>query len=182
MQVSVVQVAAADAEMQMQERVLQRSKYMSKLTDVFVAADTSGDGKMSLQEFQALMEVPNVLTMFQCLDLEIHEVISLFNLLDNGDGIVTQEEFLNGVMRLKGHARSLDIVAISKDLQTVMTHQDMHTEEMNKFSHLNGELLQFVRSIPRQHGAGQIIRGDGTKLLPRITTRKTETGDQYSSI
>ena len=57
------------------------------------------------------------------LDLEVHEVVSLFNLLDDGDGLITHDEFLNGVMRLKGHARSLDIIAISKDMQTQLRKQ-----------------------------------------------------------
>ena len=94
-----LQVASADAEMVMQERVLKRAKYIDKLNELFSKADTSGDGKISLEEFKEMMEMPQVQTWFQMLDLEVHEVVSLFNLLDDGDGLITHDEFLNGVMR-----------------------------------------------------------------------------------
>jgi len=144
-----LQVAAADAEMVMRERVLQRNKYIQRLNDLFTAADTSGDGKISLEEFKDLMEQPQVMTWFQLLDLEVHEVVSLFNLLDDGDGFVTHDEFLNGVMRLKGHARALDIVAISKDLQCVMDQQTAHADQLNHIEEINSKLLLLVQCPPR---------------------------------
>ena len=45
----------------MQERVLQRAKYIEKLNELFITADTSGDGRISLEEFKDLMEMPHVL-------------------------------------------------------------------------------------------------------------------------
>ena len=39
-------------------------------------------------------------------------VCLIFNLIDNGDGSVTYDEFVQGICRLKGHAREIDVIAI----------------------------------------------------------------------
>merc|ERR1712050_516249 len=47
------------------------------------------------------------------LELEVEDADAVFNMLDtNCVGEITFEDFLRGVMRLKGQARSLDMVAI----------------------------------------------------------------------
>merc|ERR1712032_688366 len=67
-----------------------------------------------------MLQNRSVKAWFAVLDLEVHEVMSLFDLLDDGDGRITYAEFMKGVMRLKGQARELDVVAISKDCQNLM--------------------------------------------------------------
>eukprot|EP00913_Durusdinium_trenchii_P035650 g33360.t1 len=58
-----------------------------------------------------------VAAYFQTLDLDVHEGRALFHLLDNGDGEVTLDEFIDGIMRCKGHARAIDQVAMHADLK-----------------------------------------------------------------
>mmetsp|Transcript_15975 Transcript_15975/g.37365 ORF Transcript_15975/g.37365 Transcript_15975/m.37365 type:complete len:83 (-) Transcript_15975:70-318(-) len=41
-------------------------------------------------------------------------------MLDSGDGKVSQEAFVNGVMHLKGSARSQDAVLILRDCERIM--------------------------------------------------------------
>ena len=40
--------------------------------------------------------------------LELCAGRALFHLLDNGDGEVTLDEFIDGIMRCKGNARAID--------------------------------------------------------------------------
>jgi len=43
----------------------------------------------------------------------VYEVGQLFQLLDKaGDGMVTFEEFSNGIMRLRGGAKSIDLISV----------------------------------------------------------------------
>eukprot|EP00913_Durusdinium_trenchii_P028265 g26494.t1 len=58
-----------------------------------------------------------VAAYFQTLDLDVHEGAALFHLLDNGDGEVTLDEFIDGIMRCKGPARAIDQVAMHADLK-----------------------------------------------------------------
>eukprot|EP00438_Fugacium_kawagutii_P000620 Skav224342 [mRNA] locus=scaffold2411:43913:44588:- [translate_table: standard] len=43
------------------------------------------------------------------LELEYHDLLSLFEFLDNGDGQITLKEFIEGAARLRGGAKALDI-------------------------------------------------------------------------
>merc|ERR1712032_1116002 len=54
-----------------------------------------------------------------CLDLEVHEYVGLFNLIDSGAGVVSFPEFLTGVQRLRGQARSVDLIGVVLDVQKI---------------------------------------------------------------
>jgi len=64
---------------------------------------------MGLQSLVGNQKVEAWLTQ---LELEVHDVNLLFRLLDNGDGSVSYEEFLDNAIRLKGQARSADVIAL----------------------------------------------------------------------
>merc|ERR1711874_121257 len=108
--------ASSDDEIMMAEYSRKRRDYLLKLHDIFKFADLSGDGTISEEEFDSLMESPEMLQYLQLLGLEVHESVALFELLDDGDGCVTYEEFVAGASRLKGQARSLDLMSLQRDI------------------------------------------------------------------
>merc|ERR1712046_405026 len=71
-------------------------------------------------EFERVMSQTDVQHYLSSLDLEIHEYQLLFDLLDDGDGVITYDEFIEGLSRLKGQARTLDLVALQLDLKKVL--------------------------------------------------------------
>merc|ERR1719191_547403 len=104
--------AEADREMKMAEKKLQRDAYIRSLQTLFNELDTDGGGHLSLEEVRAMMKDPRVEIWMSVLDLEVHEVEDLFSLLDTGDGEISFDEFMGGLMRLKGHAKSIDVVQV----------------------------------------------------------------------
>eukprot|EP00971_Amphidinium_carterae_P064882 1285702-Amphidinium_carterae.1 len=65
--------AGADAEMMVQEKAKKRAQYLEKLKAVFIMADVSGDGMVTEEEFNGILEKPIVRTLLQALELEFHE-------------------------------------------------------------------------------------------------------------
>lgn len=116
-----LQVASNDSELAIASKLTQKNKYKKEVQQLFTAADKSGDGHVSLPEFEQILENPNVKTWLSVLELEVHEVDGLFHLLDNGDGYITFEEFLAGVVRLKGAARSVDVMTMLYENQKMTT-------------------------------------------------------------
>jgi Ca2+-binding EF-hand superfamily protein len=98
------------------EQSAKRIKVLNKLNELFKEADKSGDGLLDRDEFEQVLGHPEVRLYLQSLELDIHEEKALFQLIDDGDDNITYAEFINGVMRLKGQARSLDVVAMMRDL------------------------------------------------------------------
>lgn len=53
---------------------------------------------------------PKVRAYFQALDLDVSQAHEVFDLLDvGGTGYVTVNEFVDGILRLRGQARSIDV-------------------------------------------------------------------------
>ncbi|CAJ1339974.1 unnamed protein product [Effrenium voratum] len=113
--------AAGDAALAVQEKVRSKEQYVSRLEEIFLEADGDGNGVITRQEMDAACSNPVVLHYLSILEIEVHEVEPLFDLLDDGDGEVTIKEFCQGIMRLKGQARSLDVISIMHDANIIMT-------------------------------------------------------------
>jgi hypothetical protein len=104
--------ASHDEEMMVISKMKEREKLVDKLKHFFAEADTSGDGMLSKDEFEAILEDPKMQAWLQVLELEVYEVTALYNLLDDGTGQICSEEFIGGAMRLKGNARAIDSITI----------------------------------------------------------------------
>lgn len=118
-----LQAAANDSDMMMQERLKETKELAQKLEVTFSKFDVSGDGTITRQEFYRSVRAPHVRDCLAQLGLSCVDFKALFELLDDGDGVVSYQEFSNNVVRLKGTARSQDVVAIlheSKKLHSMV--------------------------------------------------------------
>eukprot|EP00930_Biecheleria_cincta_P019177 TRINITY_DN14709_c0_g1_i2.p1 TRINITY_DN14709_c0_g1~~TRINITY_DN14709_c0_g1_i2.p1 ORF type:complete len:650 (-),score=103.38 TRINITY_DN14709_c0_g1_i2:147-1817(-) len=94
---------------------LQRQKHMNKyhvlLKKFFSQLDASGDGTVDIKEFDELLMSGNPKLKFWLsqLELDYHDLYGLFELLDDGDGVLSLQEFMAAAMRLKGQAKSIDL-------------------------------------------------------------------------
>lgn len=120
-----MQIASQDEDLMTVEKLKEKDAYLRKLKVFFEAADQSGDGAIDIEEFQVFLDNPKVRSWFQLLGLEFHEASHLFQLLDDGDGLITIDEFIKGLMRLKGHSWSIDVVSLQREvgkLQGMLEH------------------------------------------------------------
>jgi hypothetical protein len=106
-------IASNDSESQGHEQRKRSKSYIEKLRRVFQAVDTSGDGRLSWEEFSRVMANPDVGVILKMFDVEISDAAELFSMLDlNLSGEITFDDFLRGMTRMKGPARSVDIVTL----------------------------------------------------------------------
>jgi len=107
--------AENDADMAMENSRRQAGETHRKLEDLFMVADEDGDGHLSPEEFVAAMSLPSVQRFLNSLDVSIRDCGPLFDILDDGDGMITIAEFCKGLMQLKGQARAIDLVVLQHD-------------------------------------------------------------------
>uniref|UniRef100_A0A7S2QGW3 EF-hand domain-containing protein n=1 Tax=Zooxanthella nutricula TaxID=1333877 RepID=A0A7S2QGW3_9DINO len=112
--------ASEDVSMVLAEQKKKQEMYMHRLQDFFIAADESNDGYLSRQEFYSIMEFPEVQTYCNFLELKGSDIEQLFDALDVGNGKISYSEFCRGVLRVKGMARSLDLVTVMHDCQLLL--------------------------------------------------------------
>eukprot|EP00435_Cladocopium_sp_Y103_P009886 s3202_g2.t1 len=105
--------AQNDAENLVVERLRKKDdEYVARLEAVFKAIDKAGDGMITEERLTDILSHPKVEAYFQTLDIDVQESANLFHIIDNGDGEVTLDEFIDGIMRCKGQARAVDQVAM----------------------------------------------------------------------
>lgn len=111
--------ATSDNDMMVSERLKKQQMYIERLKDLFCAADQSGDGFISRDELDEILNIQEVRAYLQTLDLEVHEGEVLFDLLDDGDGLISWDEFIQGLLRFKGQARSVDLMMLKAECMKV---------------------------------------------------------------
>jgi hypothetical protein len=110
---------------------------LMKARAIFVAADFNASGSISWEDFERVLHHKDVTSFFDALDLDAAEGKTLFDLLDlTGDGTVSADEFLCGCLRLRGSAKALDLLVLSREVtqlcdkntQAILLNRQMATE------------------------------------------------------
>eukprot|EP00913_Durusdinium_trenchii_P009450 g8883.t1 len=104
-----MKTASSDEELAFRQKERDKATYTRKVKKLFQAMDFSGDGSISIDEFAKLVASPKLQFWISQLELEYHDLLSLFEFLDNGDGQITLNEFIEGAARLRGSAKALDV-------------------------------------------------------------------------
>lgn len=114
-----LQAASSDAEMLVQEKHCLVTTITGKLAAVFQAVGTSDDGMLTEDLFHLVISNSNVQAWLSSLGLDVYDIEGLFALFDEGEGCVSCDTFLHGILRLKGQARSLDVISISSQCDKI---------------------------------------------------------------
>mmetsp|Transcript_22315 Transcript_22315/g.51697 ORF Transcript_22315/g.51697 Transcript_22315/m.51697 type:complete len:616 (-) Transcript_22315:60-1907(-) len=112
-------VVQNDSEQMLVNQLKKRSEDVQKLEGVFRAIDKEGTGLITEDRLDEVLCSKDVVAYLQTLDVDVHEGHALFRLMDNGDGEVTLDEFIDGIMRCKGPARAIDQVALHVEVKNL---------------------------------------------------------------
>jgi len=113
-----IQMAQRDHDVMIRQQEKQAKTLTSELKSVFACLDTSGDGLLSFNELLAIEQQPELKFWLNALDIDTSDLQGLFRLLDtDGDGEVTFDEFFQGAIRMKGTAKSVDMLTILRQLR-----------------------------------------------------------------
>ncbi|CAJ1460972.1 unnamed protein product [Effrenium voratum] len=103
----------SDKELAIQEELRNKKLRMNWIRDVFSELDSSGDGTVTLGEFENQLNHEAVIAYFNTLKLDVSDARTLFKLLDSdGSDGVNIDEFVSGCYRLSGEATTLHTQAL----------------------------------------------------------------------
>lgn len=109
-------IATSDDHIMLRQEEREMKTHTRNMEKLFGWMDISGDGTVDLDEFEALLDEhtgdPAVRKWLAAMGFHVDDVSSIFKLIDDGDGSLSAEELICGAKRLKGDARSLDLMTL----------------------------------------------------------------------
>merc|ERR1712217_911174 len=117
---NAVEAARGQRDFLIQKEMELREKCIREMRVLFAEMDQDGRGHICLEDVNAYLQDPRVQGFFTALGLDTSDTKRLFKLIDDdGSGDVDANEFLEGCLRLKGEAKSIDVCAILHHLKLV---------------------------------------------------------------
>jgi len=152
--------AAGDSEVAVMERLAKKEKDVARLREIFREGDKDGSGSVDWQEFQTMIQNPRVRAWLGILELDITDMATVFNLLDDGDGHVQFDEFISGVMKCRGAARGVEVVNLLSEYRQIL-------QQLDEMKHNLQDLLH--GGVPAQtawqQGGGRLPLEEGEEVV-----------------
>jgi len=111
-------LAKLDKEMTITDQLDEEQGFVDELKSFFQRADIDRSGTISWEEFSEQLKDTKVRAHFMTMGIDVQSVVSVFEVLDRkGNGSVAIKDFVEGCIRLKGGARSIDVCMLVHDVQ-----------------------------------------------------------------
>eukprot|EP00400_MALV-I_sp_L67-5_P000018 gene18-393_t len=112
-----------------QER--ERTRVLGHLRDIFDLADEDCSGSLTIDEFREALSNPDVENKLKLIDLPVSDAEELFIVLDHsGDGELSVDEFIGGCVRLKGNAKSKDLLSVQISVESLAKRLDVLEDKL----------------------------------------------------
>merc|ERR1712217_275472 len=105
--------------------------------------DIDQSGKITVQEFDAACSKRRVQLTLEKMNLTRKDMDELWEILDDGDGELDSDEFISGVLRLSGEAKSKEMMQLSKEIADLEASVEFMEESMG----VSGKRIQDMRGL-----------------------------------
>mmetsp|Transcript_57861 Transcript_57861/g.137751 ORF Transcript_57861/g.137751 Transcript_57861/m.137751 type:complete len:828 (+) Transcript_57861:125-2608(+) len=98
------------------------------LRRIFDDMDEDNSGTLTREEFSDVLVDIDFIRKMRSLDIELEELPDVFDILDDGDGVIDAQEFISGLMWMQGNAMNRDIMKATNLIRYTTKHLN-HTME-----------------------------------------------------
>lgn len=111
------EMARTEKESLIQEQLRRKHIYVKHFRQLFAEGDADGSGFISFDEFERFLEDEQLQAYLAHFNVDVDSAWQIFRLIDsNKDGSVTLEEFISGLLTMKGPAKAIDVKTIGYDI------------------------------------------------------------------
>jgi voltage-gated sodium channel len=123
---------------------LQYCQMRAELYKIFQEVDEDGSGKLTKEEFLDVLDDVAFIRKMKQLDIDLVELPEIFGILDDGDGVLTAEEFISGLMKMHGPCQSKDML---KATRTMMKCQGRGGECLNRLDDMYDSEMDMIQEV-----------------------------------
>lgn len=147
-----------DEETLLAQKDQEQKSLLKTFRCLFEVMDEDDSGTLTLEEFQGAFETKEVATKLKLLGFKEEDCQVIFNLLDEGDGCLTIDEFFEGLQEMKGPAQAKQVFMVRKRVEQIwnlllqFSHevdQDLNDLCQGQKRLRNGTILQRARQYSR---------------------------------
>lgn len=109
-----------DAQELLKEKAKSKQLELARFRRVFEDMDVDGDGELSWPEFESAFEDKDLSAQLRLLGIEPSNCREIFNMLDTGDGVLSVEEFFQGIACLEGTAQAKELFRTRKTTELLV--------------------------------------------------------------
>jgi Ca2+-binding EF-hand superfamily protein len=114
-----ISTAAADAEHKLALKEAAFHNLLNELREVFLMTDQDGNGQLTIQEFESMKDDERIVKLMAEMDMVL-TTEQFFEALDlDGQGSVTIDEFVQGVLRYQATPTNLDVYTVLGHVQRI---------------------------------------------------------------
>jgi len=171
------EMAQADKDQVIMDQLRLREEHIQAFREMFLKVDLDGEESISYGELELLLARDDMQAYLSHLDITVESTWNMFKLLDtDGSGELSIEEFVDGLLRLKGQAKTIDLVGISYDIRRqAVVLADFMTFVEDQFEAILGTPPSGLGDAPPSPSGGR-------RTVRRTNDRKSVTARRTSSI
>jgi voltage-gated sodium channel len=118
------------------------------LREIFLEADVDHDGKMTMTEFKECMERSDVQNKLSVMELPCEEATDLFSILDEEQkGEIDIEAFISGTMKLKGSAKSKDMMGVVVSQRSILRRVERIERNLGRLEPLTTVVPALMKAL-----------------------------------
>jgi len=121
---------ADDDELEAQKKDRLKKKYIAKLEKLFlICSNDSGKQYLMWEDFERNLEDETISLWLSTMDIDATDLKAMFEILDeidheNEPGVIEHNDFVQGLMLMKGQARALDVLYLRKQMNDLVNKCD----------------------------------------------------------
>jgi len=119
-----MKMAGADDDLMLVHRPSEEEHTVLQMKDLLAESDTDGCGEMNKNRLELVLQLPDAKNLLAGLGLDSQDVLTLFGVLDNGEGEVSHDAIARGIARICGTVRAIDTVMIMHEQHKIMKKLD----------------------------------------------------------
>jgi len=130
---SILTSAAKDQQLMIETQMEKKGDYISSLGKFYEDMDSNGDGEITFAEFCEHLHCPRMQAFAASLDIDIMDARQFFEVLsERGKCPVDLESFVVGCIKMKGAARSLDLMDLAHTQKKAHKTQHLENKRLHK--------------------------------------------------
>lgn len=173
------ELSKMDREIIVESEKFKVQNLVHSFKEAFAEADADGSGNLSSEEFHTYARRPEVRAFFASMGLEVDDAKNLFALIDaEQKGSVNIMDFISGCLRVKGIAKSIDVMSIQSSInglkRMVLQSYERVEVAVALLEASNARLRAFDRPFSPYHLASPTSMGKEAEALANSKVEEVE--------